>query len=84
MDQAELLGYLIDVLDRQKLRYAIVGSHASMAYGEQRFTNDIDVLIDLDSKTLVGFAAEFPFPQFYISEEAARVAAAKGGAFKHH
>jgi hypothetical protein len=44
MDQAELLRYLLDTLDRQGLEYAITGSHASMAFGEARLTNDIDVL----------------------------------------
>ncbi|HMB95151.1 MAG TPA: hypothetical protein VKK61_03850, partial [Tepidisphaeraceae bacterium] len=81
MDQAELLIFLLDVMDRLKLRYAIVGSHATIAYGEQRLTNDIDVLVDLDVQTLDQFCREFPFPRFNISEEAARVAAAKGGTF---
>jgi hypothetical protein len=81
VDQAELLIYLLDALHRVKLRYAIVGSHATIAYGEQRLTNDIDVLIDLDLTTLQTFCREFPPPRFYVSEERAKTAAAKGGTF---
>ena len=81
MDQAELLVYLLDVLERQKLRYALVGSHASMAYGEQRLTNDIDVLVDLSPGTLVPFCNEFPQPPFYVSDDGARYAVTHGGTF---
>lgn len=81
MDQAELLRYLLDALDRQRLEYAITGSHATMAYGESRLTNDIDVLIDLTPGSLPAFLAAFPFPQFYVSEDAALVAVRGGGMF---
>ncbi len=32
-----------DFLERESVPYRIVGSMASMAYGEPRFTNDVDV-----------------------------------------
>ena len=69
MDQAILLSYLLDVVERQKLLYAIAGSHASMAFGESRLTNDIDVVIGLSPATLAPFCAAFPFPEFYVSED---------------
>src|SRR5688500_18486528 len=81
MDQAQLLSFLLDVLERQGLRYAIAGSHASMAYGEARFTNDIDVVVDLTPLTLRAFCNAFPESDFYVSDDGARTAAAKGGMF---
>lgn len=81
MDQAELLAYLLDVVEGQQLPYAIGGSHASMAFGEARLTNDIDVVVDLNPATVPTFCAAFPNADFYVSDQAARVAAAKGGMF---
>src|SRR5213075_2298538 len=81
MDQADLLRYLLDVLERLNLDYAITGSHATMAFAESRLTNDIDVLVALTPDTLPAFVAEFPFPQFYVSQDAARSAVANGGMF---
>src|SRR5688572_18493193 len=81
MDQAELLRYLLDTLDRQDLEYAITGSHASMAFGESRLTNDIDVLVTLSPGYLHVFLAAFPAPRFYVSEDGARHAVRAGGMF---
>lgn len=81
MDQAELLAYLLDVLEGHALPYAIAGSHASMAFGEARLTNDIDVLVLLTPESLPAFVASFPPDDFYVSEDGARTAAAKGGMF---
>ena len=81
MDQAELLRYLLDTLDRQGLEYAITGSHASMAFGEARLTNDIDVLVALAPGYLHVFLAAFPESRFYVSQDAARRAVTSGGMF---
>jgi predicted nucleotidyltransferase len=45
MEQADVVRFTLDVLDRLGIEYAIVGSFASIAYGEPRFTRDIDILI---------------------------------------
>ena len=45
MDQADLINYVADALDRHRIPYAITGSHASNIYGETRFTNDVDLII---------------------------------------
>jgi hypothetical protein len=81
VDQTDLLNRLLDVVEAQRLPYAIAGSHATMAYGESRMTNDIDIVIDLSPTTLGAFCDAFPFPEFYVSEDGARVAASKGGMF---
>src|SRR5690349_2633068 len=81
MDQAQLLNHLLDAVERLGLPYAIAGSHASMAYGEARLTNDIDVVVALTPATLKPFCAAFPDSDFYVSEDGARTAAARGGMF---
>src|SRR5690242_8627902 len=80
-EQADLLQRMTTALERLGLRYAITGSHASIAYGENRFTNDIDIVIDLKPETLPALLAAFPPQQFYVSEDGARHAAANGGQF---
>jgi hypothetical protein len=81
MDQAQLLRHLLDTLERQDLDYAITGSHASMAFGEARLTNDIDVLVALPPGYLHVFLAAFPDSDFYVSMDAARRAVTSGGMF---
>lgn len=81
MTQAELLRYLVDTLDSLALDYMIVGSHASIYYGEPRFTQDVDVVIELTPSALAGFLERFPPSEFYVSEDAAREALARRGQF---
>jgi hypothetical protein len=81
VDITQLLGFLIDVLETQHLPYAIVGSQASMAFGEARFTNDIDVVVGLTPANLRTFCDAFPDSAFYVSEDGARTAASRGGQF---
>ena len=52
MDQADLLRHLLDAVEGQGLEYGITGSHATMAFGEARLTNDIDVLVALTPPSL--------------------------------
>lgn len=81
MDQAELLRYAVHSLDRVGITYAIVGSFASGVWGEPRFTQDIDILIQLSLERVVPLCNEFPASDFYVSESAARDAVAQGGQF---
>jgi hypothetical protein len=81
MTQAELLRYLVDVLDSLAIDYMIVGSHASVYYGEPRFTQDVDVVIELAPSQLPRLLERFPLAEFYVSEDAAREALAARGQF---
>ena len=81
MTQAELLRYLVDTLDCLSIDYMIVGSHASIYYGEPRFTQDVDVVVGLTASALPGFLEQFPGSDFYVSEGAAREALARRGQF---
>lgn len=70
----ELMQTVVNFLERESVPYRIVGSMASMIYGEPRFTNDVDILVDLPLGKIDALCQEFPSPDFYISAEAAREA----------
>lgn len=70
----ELMQKAADFFERLKVPYRIVGSMASMAYSEARFTNDIDILADLKPEHADAFEREFPAPDFYVSIPAVREA----------
>jgi hypothetical protein len=76
------MAYVVDALDRHAIPYAVTGSHASNVFGETRFTNDIDIVIDLSSQQLLDkLLTEFPEGAFYVSDAGARHAVANGGQF---
>ena len=81
MDQLELLRLAVAALERLGLRYYVTGSMASMRYGEARLTNDIDIVIELPPARVRELCAAFPEDDFYVSEDAAKSAAARGGQF---
>jgi hypothetical protein len=70
MGPTDLLRRLVDVLERLKIKYLVAGSMASTSYGEPRFTNDIDVVIDLPLAQVDSFCQSFPAPEFYCYREA--------------
>lgn len=76
MEPSELLRYVITVLERLGTRYFVTGSTASIFFGEPRFTNDIDIVVDLKPGDEARFCAQFP-EEFYVSEEAVRRAIAR-------
>jgi hypothetical protein len=71
MEQSELLRFVVSVLERLGLRYFVTGSTVTIFYGEPRFTNDIDVVVDLPADTVTEFCRQFPEDDFYVSAEAA-------------
>ena len=70
MEQSELLRFLVAALERLKLPYFITGSTVTIFYGEPRFTNDIDVVVDLTESVVPEFCRQFPEAAFYVSEAA--------------
>lgn len=70
MEQRDLLKYVIEVLERSRLDYMLVGSFASAYFGEPRQTFDIDIVIDLPRERIADLSAAFPPPQFYLSGSA--------------
>lgn len=81
MNQAELLRRAVEVLESQHIAYMLVGSFASMAYGEPRLTQDIDIVVDLMPQQLDPLCAAFPADEYYVSRAAARQAISRGGQF---
>lgn len=71
MSPIDLLLRLAIVLEHHDLAYLITGSMASTIYGEARFTNDIDVIIDLPESKVTDFCNSFPSDEFYVSVPAA-------------
>ena len=74
MEADELLRIAADVCDALGLTYLVTGSTASIAYGEPRFTNDIDIVIDLPSDKVDTFCDAFPEDEFYLNRETVRSA----------
>lgn len=81
MDPSELLRVVTGILEGLGLRYLVTGSTATIFYGEPRFTNDIDIVLDLPSARVSELCAAFPPDDFYLSEESVRRAVAGGGQF---
>lgn len=82
MEQDELLAMVLDVLERQGIIYFVVGSFASSVYGEPRFTQDVDIVVELSEAQVQPLCDAFPSPQFYVSPEAAMEALKSHSQFK--
>ncbi|MCA9076245.1 MAG: hypothetical protein KDA93_14545 [Planctomycetaceae bacterium] len=81
MEQLDVVRFAVETCDRLGLSYAIVGSYASSIYGEARFTQDVDVLIDLNEDRVSEFCSQFPMDDWYVSEVAALDAVRRGKMF---
>jgi hypothetical protein len=81
MEQSDLLRHVCTVLENLRLPYLITGSQATIAFGEPRFTNDIDIVVLLGLDQLDAFIKSFPEEQFYLSRDAARDAIARRSMF---
>ncbi len=66
---ANLLVYVVAVLERLKIHYMIVGGFAALIYGEPRFTADVDIVVDMQYRHVDAFVAAFPTPDYYVSRE---------------
>lgn len=74
MDQLDLLRQVSETLEQLQVRYAVVGSFASGAWGEPRLTHDIDIVVDLDVFDARLLCRAFGPPDFYVSTTAAEEA----------
>jgi hypothetical protein len=83
MEQSELLHHAVGVFKAMNLRYFVTGSTATIIYGEPRFTNDIDIVVDLSESDVAELCRHFPPDDFYLSEAAARDAVARRGQFNN-
>jgi hypothetical protein len=81
MEPSELLQRIVAILERLDLRYFVTGSMATIFFGEPRFTNDIDIVVDLPANRIAEFCAAFPSPELYLSEETVYRAVSRRGQF---
>jgi hypothetical protein len=77
---AEAFAPLRAAVEAAGIRFAVGGSWASMAFGEPRFTNDVDILADLTPENLDRFLATLP-PVFVVAAADARTALRLGRPF---
>jgi hypothetical protein len=80
MSAADAFDSLRSALERAGIRYAIGGSWASTAFGEPRFTNDVDILAELTQQNLSVFLRHLP-ETFYADAEEAQSALRRGNPF---
>ena len=81
MEQDELLRHVVAVLGEMDVPYMLVGSYGSGAWGEPRFTQDIDIVVSLSADDAPVLLRAFPFPEYLLSEEAVRQALRTRGQF---
>jgi len=74
MEQHELLGYLIRCLEKLSVPYFVTGAVACIAYGEPRFTNDIDIVADVKVEHIAQLKECFPQQEFYLDSDTIREA----------
>jgi len=74
MEPFDLLRLLAGTLEQLGIDYLVTGSMATIAYGEPRLTNDLDVVVALPIERVEAFCAAFPEDDFYLSRDAVREA----------
>lgn len=81
MEQHELLRYLVQCFEKLNIPYFLTGAIASIAYGEPRLTNDIDVVADIKGKDISWFKECFPEEEFYLDKDSMKDAIRRCGHF---
>ncbi|MEE8452279.1 MAG: hypothetical protein V3R99_10205 [Thermoguttaceae bacterium] len=74
MNENDLARKVVSTFESLEIPYFITGSMASIAMGEPRYTNDIDIVADIPPGKIGQLLAAFPSPEFYLSESAVREA----------
>jgi hypothetical protein len=77
MESFELLKVVAEVCERMGISYLTVGSLATTVFGLPRFTNDVDIVLDLHTDQVEKFCREFEGPEYYLSQAAVKTAIAK-------
>lgn len=77
----QLLIRVAGAIERRKLEYFVTGSVAAMTYGEARFTQDIDIVVNCHPQQAASLCEDFPLPEFYADSEDARRSLERGGQF---
>jgi hypothetical protein len=81
LEPRQLLQVAAHFFESHGIAYRIVGSMASIAYGENRFTNDIDIVADLQPQQIDDLCQHFQPPDYYVARQAVAEAIARGHQF---
>lgn len=81
MELFDLLHKIAGALEHLDIPYMVTGSVASMAYGEPRLTNDIDIVAAIEERHIAGLLSVFTADEYYISDEMIREAIRHHGQF---
>ncbi len=81
MELSDLLRRVTGIMDRLGIAHFVTGSVATIAYGEPRLTNDVDLVVRLAPRQVGPLCEAFPQDEFYISPEAAIDAVERRGQF---
>ncbi len=65
----ELMQHVAQWFESQNVDYWVVGSMASMAYGEPRFTNDVDMLPTCEPNTSNRYCLHFQRATFIYQSQ---------------
>ena len=74
MEQYNLLLFLVDCFEKLKIPYFVTGAIASIAYGEPRLTNDIDIVVDMSLTHIDAVKSCFSEKEFYLDKNSMREA----------
>ena len=72
MEQYELLRHVVRCFEDLNIPYLVTGAIASIAYGEPRFTNDIDIVADIKEAHITGLRNCFSEEEYYLDEDMIR------------
>lgn len=64
----QLMQRMADFFEEERIAYHIVGSMASMIYGEPRFTNDVDIVAEIPLSKADSVCNHFAAPEYYVSD----------------
>jgi hypothetical protein len=81
MEQYELLLFVVDCFEKLGIRYFVTGAIASIAYGEPRLTNDIDIVVDMNFTHVDTFKLCFPENKFYLDVDSMKDAISRCSQF---
>ena len=62
----EVFSRVIRTLEAHDIEYMVVGSIASMIYGEPRLTGDMDIVVELKPRMVPQLEGMFPEHDFYL------------------
>lgn len=62
--------HVVAALEQLEIPYMVAGGFAAILYGEPRLTIDVDIVADMRPEQVALFVANFPWEEFYVSEQA--------------